>query len=75
MSQPERRSDAATAEKIEMALKTKRAFDDHSALRFVELSGIPDTLAREVLSRPFEQTRQSVHTAPIPHVRRDPGED
>lgn len=62
----DRRQDWATAEKIEMALKTRRAFDEHAAQRFVELSGLPDTLARRVLARPPGQTRSELISSPSP---------
>jgi hypothetical protein len=62
----DRRQDWATAEKIEMALKTRRAFDEHTAQRFVELSGIPDGLARDVLGRPPGQTRSELISSPSP---------
>lgn len=58
MTATDRRHDGATAEKIDMMLKTRRAFDDQAALRFVELAAVPDELAREVLGRPAAQTRQ-----------------
>lgn len=57
MDSPDRRTDFATAEKIDMALKTKRAFDTHTAMRFLTIAGIPDRLARNVLDRPFGGTR------------------
>lgn len=62
----DRRQDWATAEKIEMALKTRRAFDDHTAQRFVELSGLPRRLAGEVLARPAGQTRSELTLSPSP---------
>ncbi|MFD2366158.1 hypothetical protein [Pseudoduganella sp. GCM10020061] len=49
-----------------MALKTRRAFDEHTAQRFVELSGIPDALARNVLARPPGQTRSELIMSPSP---------
>ena len=58
MDATDRRRDNATAEKIDMVLKTRRAFDDHAALRFVELAAVPEDLARQVLQRPVAQTRQ-----------------
>ena len=62
----DRRKDRATAEKIDMALKTRRAFDEHTAQRFVELAGIPDSLARDVLRRPAGQTRNELVVGPSP---------
>lgn len=62
----DRRQDWTTAEKIEMALKTRRAFDEHTARRFVELSGLPDELARSVLARPAGQTRNELASSPSP---------
>lgn len=49
-----------------MALKTRRAFDEHTARRFVELAGIPDSLARDVLGRPAGQTRNELVVGPSP---------
>ncbi|HEU4852027.1 MAG TPA: hypothetical protein VFT37_07715 [Telluria sp.] len=49
-----------------MALKTRRAFDEHTAQRFVELAGIPDSLARDVLGRPAGQTRNELVVGPSP---------
>ena len=66
MQAGDRRQDWATAEKIEMALKTRRAFDEHTAQRFVELSGIPDGLAQDVLGRPPGQTRSELISSPSP---------
>jgi hypothetical protein len=66
MQAGDRRQDWATAEKIEMALKTRRAFDEHTAQRFVELSGIPDGLAQDVLRRPPGQTRSELISRPSP---------
>ncbi|HEY1044280.1 MAG TPA: hypothetical protein VGE60_10490 [Telluria sp.] len=57
MDSPDRRTDFVTAEKIDMALKTKRAFDAHTAMRFLTIAGVPDQLARNVLERPFGGTR------------------
>lgn len=57
MDPHDRRKDTATAEKIDMALKTKRAFDDHTAMRFLTIAGVPDQLARNILERPFGRTR------------------
>ena len=66
MQADDRRKDRATAEKIDMALKTRRAFDEHTAQRFVELAGIPDSLARDVLGRPAGQTRNELVVGPSP---------
>lgn len=49
-----------------MALKTRRAFDEHTAQRFVELAGIPVALAREVMARPAGQTRNELVAGPSP---------
>jgi hypothetical protein len=57
MDSLDRRKDFATAEKVDMALKTKRAFDAHTAMRFLTIAGVPDQLARNVLDRPFGSTR------------------
>ncbi|MFD2366166.1 hypothetical protein [Pseudoduganella sp. GCM10020061] len=65
MDSCDRRKDFATAEKIDMALKTKRAFDTHTAMRFLTIAGVPTHLARNVLERPFGCTRaDSVLTGP-----------
>ena len=67
----DRRSNKLTAEKIEMLLKTKRAFDDKAALRFAELSGVPEALAREVLTRSADHTRDERDLAPAPRLRQE----
>lgn len=57
MDSHDRRQDSTTAEKVDMALKTRRAFDNHTALRFLTIAGVPDRLAHSVLERPFGCTR------------------
>lgn len=61
MESSDRRRDGATAEKIDMMLKTRRAFDHHTALRFVELADVPAELASQVLARPQGETRSQAH--------------
>lgn len=55
----ERRSDAVTAEKIDMALLTRRAFDSRTARTFCRLSGIHDQLAEHVLGRGADEVRRT----------------
>lgn len=57
MDPRDRRIDVATAERVDMALKTKRAFDNHTAMRFLSIAGVCERLARDVLTRPFGRTR------------------
>jgi hypothetical protein len=57
MDPRDRRTDMATAERVDMALKTKRAFDSHTAMRFLTIAGVCERLALEVLARPFGRTR------------------
>ncbi|HEU4852018.1 MAG TPA: hypothetical protein VFT37_07670 [Telluria sp.] len=57
MDSRDRRTDLATAERVDMALKTKRAFDLHTAMRFLTIAGVCERLAMEVLGRPFGRTR------------------
>jgi hypothetical protein len=58
MRNGDRRRDAATAERIDMALQTLRAFDVHTAKRFLDLTGIPPRLATNVLTRPIGKHRR-----------------
>ena len=66
----ERRQDSATAERIDMALQTLRAFDEHTARRFLSIAGVPDTLAQNVLARPLGQTRRTRLLSSTAHDRR-----
>lgn len=70
----ERRSDAATAEKIDMALLTRRAFDTRTARTFCRLSGIGEPLAEQVLARSTDQVRRT-NTVLQPADRRHRGRD
>ncbi|HZX29496.1 MAG TPA: hypothetical protein VFF16_20655 [Telluria sp.] len=58
MRNGDRRQDAATAERIDMALQTMRAFDAHTAKRFMDITGIPKRLIECVLNRPIGKTRR-----------------
>lgn len=53
-----RRCDTWTAEKIEMGLLTRAAFNGDAALRYGELAGLPSDLIMAVLSRPADQVRR-----------------
>lgn len=55
----ERRRDHATAEKIDDALRTRRAFDEHAALRFLQMHQVCANLATSVMSRPFGEWREA----------------
>jgi hypothetical protein len=55
----ERRTDHATAEKIDDALRTRRAFDQHTALRFLQMHQVCANLALSVMSRPFGDWREA----------------
>ena len=70
MDSHDRRKDFATAEKVDMALKTKRAFDSHTALRFLTIAGVPDQLAQSVLERPFGGTRADSMMGGTPERRK-----
>ncbi len=58
----DRRTDAATAEKIDMALLTRRAFDGRTARTFCRLSGIQERLTEHVLGRGADQVRRTTTT-------------
>lgn len=70
MDSHDRRKDFATAEKVDMALKTKRAFDSHTAMRFLTIAGVPDQLAQSVLERPFGDTRADSMMGAAPERRK-----
>lgn len=55
----DRRTDHATAEKIDDALRTRRAFDEHAALRFLQMHQVCANLATSVMSRPFGEWREA----------------
>jgi hypothetical protein len=55
----ERRTDHATAEKIDDALRTRRAFDEHAALRFLQMHQVCANLATSIMSRPFGDWREA----------------
>jgi hypothetical protein len=73
MRHEDRRQDAATAERIDMALQTLRAFDLHTARRFLDIAGIPDRLAESVLERPFGRTRRDKLLSNTSYDRRKGG--
>lgn len=64
MDRRDRRRDVVTAETIERALLTKRAFDEKTALQFLELSGVPRALARRVVQRPQYDMRERENAKP-----------
>jgi hypothetical protein len=55
----ERRRDHATAEKIDDALRTRRAFDEHTALRFLQMHQVCANLALSVMNREFGDWREA----------------
>lgn len=56
----ERRINRDLSERIEIAIKTRRAFDDLHARRYLELSGVSPALAEKVLSRSVEHLRADI---------------
>jgi hypothetical protein len=72
MRNGERRLDAATAERIDMALQTLRAFDVHTAKRFMDITGISPTLVNSILSRPIGKTRRDKLLSSMTYDRRKP---
>lgn len=62
MDGTERRKDHGTAETIERALQTRRAFDEMTAIRFLATSGVSAELAQQVIERrPDHLRNQAVH--------------
>ena len=53
-----RRIDEKTAERINLALLTRAAFDPHTALTYSRLTGLALDLVQRVFSRPANQVRQ-----------------
>ncbi|MGZ3184712.1 MAG: hypothetical protein ACXU8N_19935 [Telluria sp.] len=72
MRNGDRRLDAATAERIDMALQTLRAFDVHTAKRFLDITGIPSTLVDSILTRPIGKTRRDKLLSSMTYDRRKP---
>lgn len=54
----DRRFDHMTAERVEIALLTRNAFDQQTALSFALLSGMEQSLVNDVLARPLTALRQ-----------------
>jgi hypothetical protein len=53
-----RRSDTWTAEKVDMGLLTRAAFNMDAAVRYAELAGLRRDFILEVLARPADRVRQ-----------------
>lgn len=53
-----RRIDEKTAERINLALLTRAAFDRHTALTYSRLTGLCVDLVQQVFARPVGQIRQ-----------------
>ncbi len=53
-----RRYDAKTAEKVDMALLTRAAFEETTAQRYAVIAGLPGYLIEQVFARPVDSTRQ-----------------
>lgn len=53
-----RRIDEKTAERINLALLTRAAFDPHTALTYSRLTGLQLDLVQQVFARPPSQIRQ-----------------
>lgn len=66
----ERRIDDTTAERINIALLTRAAFDMHTALTFATLSGLARDFAEHVLTRPPAQIRHYPSLFLLPPDRR-----
>lgn len=65
-----RRNNDNTAERIDLALLTKAAFDTTAALRFAGLSGLDTALVASVLARAPDRIRQQAsYFAPRPDRR------
>ncbi|MES2898505.1 MAG: hypothetical protein V4723_02200 [Pseudomonadota bacterium] len=56
----ERRKDQATAERIDIALLTRNAFDEAAAVSYAMLSGVAARLVEDVFSRPIGRLRRQV---------------
>ena len=66
----ERRLDETTAERINIALLTRAAFDMHTALTFATLSGLKQEFAEGVLARPATEIRHYPSMFLLPPDRR-----
>ncbi|MGZ5834056.1 MAG: hypothetical protein ACXWKJ_19930 [Telluria sp.] len=55
-----------------MALQTLRAFDVHTAKRFLDITGIPSTLVDSILTRPIGKTRRDKLLSSMTYDRRKP---
>ncbi len=53
-----RRYDSKTAEKVDMALLTRAAFEKTTAERYATIAGLPNELIEQVFARPPNSTRQ-----------------
>jgi hypothetical protein len=53
-----RRKDSWTAEKVDMGLLTRAAFNTASALRYAVLAGLRREFFTEILERPADRVRQ-----------------
>jgi hypothetical protein len=53
-----RRTDTWTAEKVDMGLLTRAAFNLDAAVRYAELAGLRRDVILDVLNRPADQVRQ-----------------
>lgn len=59
----ERRTDHATAQKIDDALRTRRAFDEKAALRFLQMHQVCANLALSVMNREYGDWREARKSA------------
>jgi hypothetical protein len=66
----ERRTDESTAERINIALLTRAAFDMHTALTFATLSGLEQEFVEDVLTRPKAELRHYPSMFLLPPDRR-----
>ena len=53
-----RRYDSKTAEKVDMALLTRAAFEKRTAERYASIAGLPSGLIDQVFTRTPDSTRQ-----------------
>ncbi len=66
-----RRHDAKTAEKVDMALLTRAAFEKTTAERYAAIAGLPAQLVDEVFARPANSTRQYSSLSTASHHKPD----
>jgi hypothetical protein len=66
----ERRTDERTAEKIYIALLTRAAFDQHTAITFARLAGLAQELVDSILARPPSHLRHYPSLFLLPPDRR-----